>query len=108
MAEEPVKLVVVRESHNVIRDIRRLAADSKNVFLTQHVREKMQKRGISRVQIDRCLEHGQQDGPPEDQGDGCWRARMRHRTAGVQINVVVDLEVTVQGDVIIVVTTFRS
>jgi len=92
----------------IVRRIKELsAADSQNVAISPHAKERMLERGITRVQVQRCLEKGQQDGVVEKDEHGHWRARMKLRTAGILLTVVASLVKQQNGEIVVVITTFK-
>lgn len=87
--------------------IRKLAANSGNVFLIQHAKKSMKKRHITRAQIDQCLLKGQiTEGPYRDVGSGNWRVRMEHYVYGQCVRVIAELFTNDLGEKILIITTF--
>ncbi len=89
------------DAHEAIGIIRELAADSGNVIILRHCRERMEQRGITIRQILQCLRKGTiQEGPFLN--DHCsWQVTMARHAAGDEISCVVAIE----GN-LIVITTF--
>ncbi len=83
-----------------------LARDSKRVFFTNHAEERMQQRGISRLQVLRCLQHGNLiEGPARDV-HGKWVVTVEVLSAGDVVTVVAALDHDDAGNFVLVITTY--
>ncbi len=92
--------------NSVVKTLRRLAADSKNILITRHALERMQTRGITRTEVNRCLREGMQQGEVIATDTGDWQVELLHTVAGRRL--IVQAVLTVQADCsVIVVTTWR-
>jgi Domain of unknown function (DUF4258) len=86
--------------------IREAARDSAHVLLTEHAQRQMSKRGITWVQMLRCLRAGRiSEGPVRDHIKGGWRCTVEHYTAGESVGVAVAIE-SVHSTGVIVITVF--
>lgn len=105
MSEDIIRLDLTGPTALAI--IRKLAADSANVFLLDHCKSSMKKRHITRVQINQCLLKGRiTEGPYRDIGSGNWRTRMEHFSDGQCIRVIAELFMNDLGEKILIITTF--
>lgn len=92
--------------NTVARAVKAIAADTKNIILTNHARDRMRERSITRIEINRCLQHGQQRGDGVQDEQGNWKVEMLHTVAGRRLIV----QAVVQeegGSKVIVVTAWR-
>ena len=65
-------------------------ADSLNVHITEHCRDRMLEREIAMRSVLEVLRHGRSVGPPKlDEECGDWRIEMRRKVAGQRVHVVV-------------------
>jgi len=62
--------------------VRRQAADSSNVILGDHARERMQERDISDIEVYRVLREGEIEGEPEKTEQGEWKVKVCKRLKG--------------------------
>ncbi len=92
--------------NTVVKTLRRLAADSKNILITRHALERMQERGISRTEVNRCLREGSQQGEAMATARGDWQVELLHTVAGRRLVVQAVLAVE-ESSLVIVVTTWR-
>lgn len=91
---------------NMLRIVRELSADTENVFIESHAKQRMKKRNITRTQIYACLRYGSIDEPAHENIRGNWKCTLRHQTAGDLVRVVVAIEKDEAGDWIAIVTVF--
>lgn len=102
----PAKLIDL-SSHLALRIIRKAAADSANVFLTNHASVQMRKRNITMTQVLGCLRKGRiSEGPAKDVMKGGWKCTVEHYTAGEQIGASVGIE-SLQSTSVTVITVFH-
>lgn len=104
MPEKKDKIVPLRlDAATMQRKVRELAANSGNVFITNHARERMAERDVTRAQVIDCLLAGVViDGPPFKNLHGSWQCTLHKYNAGNEVNVVVVLE---DGVIVITVMT---
>lgn len=90
---------------DALRILRVCAADDSKVFISQHARERMVQRKITRPQILRCLENGKISESPYRDPKGDWRCTIEHYTAGSVITVAVAIKYN-NGERTVIVTVF--
>jgi hypothetical protein len=72
--------------------IRKISAESSNVILSKHAKERMNERSILRADIDRTLRGGYIEGNPEQTEEGDWKCKMTLPIKGLRdLGVVVIL-----------------
>lgn len=86
--------------------LRDCARDESKLFISQHARERMQERHITRKQVLACMEKGRiSEGPYRDiKGD--WKCNVEHYTAGNVITAAVAIKYNENGERIVIVTVF--
>jgi ABC-type histidine transport system ATPase subunit len=89
--------------HDVLKVIRTLAQDSKNVFVVPHANKSLKKRKITRRQIDICLKKGSITEGPFMNNHGNIQVNVSRLAAGEEITVVVAIE---ERTSLIVITVF--
>jgi cell division ATPase FtsA len=85
------------------RVIRLLAADTRNIVVLAHGKQRMRQRAISRPQIERCIQKGVVSEGPFVNLKGQWQANMTRYAAGEEITCVVAIDWVTR---LIVITTF--
>ena len=88
--------------------IRELAGDSGRVYFTHHAETRMRERHIARTQVLSCLEKGRFHEGPYQNTRGEWECQMRWFTAGDNIGVVLTLNLDVEPNYILIITTLRA
>lgn len=93
---------------NVEATIRKVAQDSARVFMSNHVQEKMEERGISLTQVLKCLCYGVfVEGPVLDSFKQLgWKSTMQNLSAGTRVEVVSKL-IEKDDGFIVVITTYE-
>lgn len=72
--------------------IRKLAADTSNIVVVRHGKERAQQRRITRRQIELCVQKGTiQEGPYLNQ-HGNWQVNLYRHAAGEEVTCVVAIE----------------
>ncbi len=85
-----------------------VAKTSANVQFTRHAEERMIERGITRLQILRCLQKGHiTEGPNADNEKGGWTFRMETLSAGDPVTVIGALYIDENGNNIVVITAYQ-
>lgn len=92
--------------NTVVTAIRKAAESSENIFVTRHAQQRMTERGITRVEVSRCVRQGQQQGEAFINEYGNWQVELLHTVAGKRL-VVQAVLVEEEGHTVIVVTTWR-
>jgi hypothetical protein len=87
--------------------IMEVAETSENVKFTRHAEEKMIKRGITRLQVLRCLKKGHITEGPAPDIKGGWTFRMETLSAGDPITVIGSLYIEENGNKIVVITSYQ-
>jgi hypothetical protein len=95
----PVKL----SKHEALMLVRRVAQDSKNVFVSPHARGRQKKHGITRRQLMTCLAKGVITEGPFLNKYGNWQVNVSRLAAGEQITCTVAIE---WQDQLVVVTVY--
>lgn len=89
---------------NAQKLLREWAKETRSVFFTDHAKQRMRERGITNVQILRCLRLGAiVDGPVQTLKGG-WKLDVRMQSSGDDLEVVVELNLK---DQIIVITVYN-
>ena len=84
-----------------LREVRELAAQSRNIFIVHHARQRMVQRGFTDEDVQQALLRGQiEEGPFRNNRDN-WQATMRRMRAGEEIKIVAVLE-----NGVVVITVF--
>ena len=102
---KPVVFPAVNKN-TVVKNIRQAAALSENITITRHALERMRERGITRIEVNRCLQHGQLQGAAFKNEHDNWQAELMHTVAGKRLVVQAAL-ITEEQHSVIVVTTWR-
>jgi hypothetical protein len=89
--------------HEALGLVRRIAQDSKNVFVAPHAKQRQAKHGISRRQIMTCLAKGVITEGPFVNKYGNWQVNVSRLAAGEQITCAVAIE---WQDQLVVVTVY--
>ncbi|MET0049173.1 MAG: DUF4258 domain-containing protein [Sedimenticola sp.] len=85
--------------------IKEIADDhSERVVYTAHAKKQMRKRHITRVQVLRCLRHGQITEGPARSAKGNWQFTIESYSAGIPVAVALDHDRN--GNLIVVITTY--
>lgn len=85
-----------------------IARDSAGVFFTRHAEQRMSERGITRVQVLRCLTHGRITEGPYKDIHGNWKLTMSVASADDVITVVTALDwQESRGNYAIIITTWN-
>ncbi len=85
-----------------------VAKDADRVFFTRHAEERMIERNISRLQVLRCLIHGQMhtDYPKWDSRHSNWIARLETVSAGDVVTAIAALcyDDEIQEHIVVITT----
>ncbi|MET0105701.1 MAG: DUF4258 domain-containing protein [Sedimenticola sp.] len=79
---------------------------SERVVYTAHAKTQMRKRRITRVQVLRCLRHGQITEGPARSANGNWQFTIESYSAGTPVAVAAALDHDRNGNLIVVITTY--
>jgi len=93
---------------NAKRMLTDIAKDSGRVFISDHAEKRMKKRNITRAQVMKCLKHGIITEGPSRGIKGNWELRIETLSAGDPIAVVAALDKDNKGNLIVVITTYKS
>ena len=94
--------------HMVEKQVRKLAEDSCNIAFVTHAKEQKGRRGISNLQVQRCLKRGKfVEGPVLSNSHNNWEFKMEGHAGGDSLAVVAALENVGEGDYILVITAFQ-
>jgi len=94
--------------HMVERLVKELAVDSCNIAFTEHAEKRINDRGISSLQVQRCLKRGKfVEGPAIELSRKNWQFKMEGHAGGDSLAVVGALENVGEGDYILVITAFQ-
>jgi hypothetical protein len=85
--------------------IRRLAADTSRIVVLGHGKQRQWKWGITRRQIEVCLQKGTITEGPFMNQHGNWQVNMYRHAAGEEITCTVAIEWATK---LLVITTFRG
>jgi hypothetical protein len=88
---------------NAIRLVRMIAADSNNIVVIKHAKQRGRQRSITRIQIERCVRMGTITERPFINQHNNWQMNLTRQTAGEQITCAVAIEWATR---VIVITTF--
>ena len=86
--QAPVNLTILE----ALRVIRELAADSASVITLRHAQQRMRQRGITRMDIERCLQRGSITEGPFMNDHGHWQVTMRRHAASEEMQCVVAID----------------
>ena len=86
--------------------IRTIAKESGRVFFSHHAEERMEQRGITRLQVLKCLRSGRVTEEPSKNLDNNCVVRMEGLSAGQTVEVVAELLHDNKGNQILVITTY--
>lgn len=76
------------------------------IYYLPHAEERMEQRGITRTQVEKCIEHGRiVEGPYRDT-PGNWKMNLECVAAGDRITVVGVLDRDDDGNYVLIVTTY--
>ncbi len=90
------------------RFVRALAVDSAKVFITEHARDRMLERGVTDLEVIKCLRRGVIQRPPQlDRKTGHLKCRMEHFGPSRNLAVVAALDDT-HPDVVVVTVMTRT
>ncbi|MDO8907320.1 MAG: DUF4258 domain-containing protein [Pseudohongiella sp.] len=92
--------------YTVARAIKAAAEQSENIIITNHAKQRMIERGITRSEVNRCLRHGQQQGKGFINDKSNWQVELLHTVAGRRLAVQAVL-IEEERRTVIVVTTWR-
>jgi Domain of unknown function (DUF4258) len=87
-----------------LRMVRELAADTSRIVVIQHAKERQRKRGITRRQIELCLQKGSIIEGPFPNPHGNWQVNMYRHAAGEEVTCTVAIE---WASRLVVITAFR-
>jgi hypothetical protein len=78
----------------ILKIIRYLSADSSKIIDTRHANTRRKQRGISRIQIERCLQKGtiKAGEPPSLNIHGQWTAAIQRHAAGEEVTCIVVID----------------
>jgi len=88
--------------------IAEIVKDTSNVIITDHAQEKMIERGITAVQILKCLKNGRIIEGPYRETRGNWKMNINCFSAGEPLTVVVVLDNQGNGNLTIVITAYNG
>lgn len=94
--------------NELVRLVKETAADSANVFFSQHVQQRLVERDISTIEVIECLRHGNIVEGPAQSPRGSWTFKVSRFCSGQSISVAGALEIDEDGNQIIVITTYRG
>jgi len=94
--------------HSARPIIKTIAEISSRVFFTPHSIRRMEERGITRLQILRCLKSGRVTEGSSRNMTGNWEMRMEGVPLGEEIATVIELAHDAEGNRILVITTFLN
>ncbi len=86
--------------------IREIAQDSDRVKFVSHAKARMNERGITDMQVLRCLRRGRIIEGPSRSTKGNWEMRMEALSAGDVVTAAIALDHDEDGNMIIVITVF--
>ena len=92
--------------NTVVKAIRKAAQSSENIFISRHALQRMAERSITRVEVNRCVRHGQKNTQPFLNEHGNWQVELLHTVAGKRLIVQAVLSEK-ENHTVIVVTTWR-
>jgi hypothetical protein len=75
-----------------IRVIKDLAADSNNIVVIRHGKDRQKQRGITRRQIESCLRKGTIMEGPFMNSHGHWQVTLYRHSAGDELHCAVAIE----------------
>lgn len=87
-----------------LKQVRKLAADSNKVVITDHAAKRMRQRKVSLPQVLACLLRGTISEPVHQDMHGNWKATLAHRHAGEDIRVAVAITELEDGSKAVVIT----
>jgi hypothetical protein len=90
MAAEVVPLELSPAS--ALRIIREIARDTRNIIVIGHGRERGGQRGITRRQMERCVQMGTITEGPLFNLKGNWQVNLYRHAAGEEVTCVVAIE----------------
>ncbi len=105
MSATPLPLAL--NDANFLKRLRRAAADSANVVIVAHAKQRMVERKVNRSQVISCLQKGTVSERAHLTPYGDWKATVSHRTAGDNVSVAVAIKAKGDGDYCIVVTVMK-
>lgn len=86
--------------------LKEISAHSERVFFSDHVLERMQERGITIIQVLRCLSHGVFVEEPHRNVKGNWQMTVKCLTAGRIVTTAVALDNDENGNYSIIITVY--
>ncbi|CAB5162078.1 Protein of unknown function DUF4258 [uncultured Caudovirales phage] len=87
----------------ILSEIKRIAADSGNIVLIKHGKQRSRQRQITRPQIEGCIRKGHIEEGPFLNSHGNWQVTMCRQVAGEEIRCVVAVDFPSK---ILVITTY--
>lgn len=92
---------------DAVKLVRKLAAISANIaVIIDHAKKRVRTRAISHEDIQRVLLHGSiTEGPYIANKSGWWRMTFTHRTSGVEMYCVVEIEWATH---LLVITAYKT
>lgn len=99
-----------KSQDTIAAEIRKVAQDSSRVYLSKHVQDRMEERGITQIQVLRCLCSGDfLEGPILDSEKQLgWKSTQRALSAGVWVEVVSKLIERADGHIIVITAYNRA
>lgn len=88
---------------DMARHVNVLAEDSHNIIITNHARERMEQRNITRRHVVTCLRKGRVAETPYKSVKGDWRCSVVRTVSGMDVSVQIAIDFKEQ---LIVVTVF--
>jgi len=89
MAEAPPRHLSAGAALRLIRDI---ATDTGNIIVVNHARKRQMERGITRRQIELCVQKGTIAEGPFMNAHGNWQVTLFRHAAGEELNCVVAID----------------
>ena len=90
-------------AHRALKMIREIAAESGNIVVIRHAKDRRRQRKISRSQIEACVRKGTIQEGPFMNSHGNWQVSMFRHAAGQELTCVVAID---WPSKVIVITTF--
>lgn len=93
-------------SERALQLLKQISINSGRIFFTRHASERMEERGITNVQVLRCLSHGIIVEEPHRSVKGNWQMTIECMSAGTVVTTGVALDNDKDGNNIIIITVF--
>ncbi|MDP2120686.1 MAG: DUF4258 domain-containing protein [Hoeflea sp.] len=89
MTETPPRHLSASAALRIVRDI---ASDTGNIIVVTHARKRQRERGITRRQIELCVQRGTVTEGPFMNTHGNWQVTLFRHAAGEELNCVVAID----------------